>query len=126
MRYLLDTTLLIDHAKGRPSAVELTASLFAEPHDLYVCDVIVAEALSSGDQVERGGINAMLRALEYLSVPPEAAAWAADSRRSRRATGPRSLADAVIGGLAWLMEATVVTRNARHFEAQGVPTLTYE
>lgn len=126
MRYLLDTTILIDHAKGRPSAVELVASLFAEPNDLFVCDVVVTEALSSGGDRERGAINAMIRAIEYLSVPPEAAVWAADSRRARRATGPRSLADALLGGLAWLLEATVVTRNSRDFEVQGVPVLAYE
>ncbi len=28
MRYLLDTTLLIDHSKGRPGVADLVASLF--------------------------------------------------------------------------------------------------
>ena len=44
MRYLLDTTLLIDHANGRPSAVALVRSLFSEPNDLLVCDAVVTEA----------------------------------------------------------------------------------
>ena len=34
MRYLLDTTLLIDHAKGRAGAVALVKRLFSEPNDL--------------------------------------------------------------------------------------------
>jgi predicted nucleic acid-binding protein len=51
--------------------------------------------------------------------------WAAASRRARRATGPRSLADAIIGGVAWSLEATVVTRNPQDFESQGVPVLAY-
>ena len=126
MRYLVDTTLLIDQAKGRDSALGLVASLFEEPNDLYLCDIIVTEALSGGDERERDGINALIRALEYVSVPPDAAAWAAASRRERRATGPRSLADAIIAGLAWFMGATVVTRNPRDFERQGVPVLAYD
>ena len=46
MRYLLDTTLLIDHYHGRRGAVELVRELFSEPNDLYVCDAVVAEALN--------------------------------------------------------------------------------
>ncbi len=37
----------------------------------------------------------------------------------------RSLADAIIAGVARDLEATVVTRNPRDFEAQGVPVLAY-
>ena len=48
MRYILDTTLLIDHADGVPPAVALVASLFETPNDLFTCDAIVAEALSRG------------------------------------------------------------------------------
>ena len=126
MRYLLDTTLLIDHAKGRPSAEALVRTLFENPNDLYICDIVVAEALSGGSDFERGGINALMRAVEYVSIPPEAAAWAGASRQARRAIGPRSLADALIGGLAWSMHAIVVTRNPKDFERQGVPVLAYE
>ena len=46
MRYVLDTTVLIDHAKGRPGVADLIASLFAESSDIYTCDVVVAEAAS--------------------------------------------------------------------------------
>jgi hypothetical protein len=125
MRYVLDTTLLIDHSKGRPGVAELVASLFAESSDLYVCDVVVAEALTGGDTLQRATIESMIRALEYVSTAPDAAVWAADSRRRRRATGPRSLADAIIAGVAWFHDAIVVTRNPRDFEVQGVRVLGY-
>ncbi len=125
MRYVLDTTLLIDHSKGRPGVAELVASLFAESSDLYVCDVVVAEALSGGDEIERATIESLIRALEYVSTSPDAAVWAAESRRQRRAMGPRSLADAIIAGVAWFQDAAVVTRNPRDFEIQGVRVLGY-
>lgn len=125
MRYLLDTTVLIDHAKGRHGADEVIESLFAGANDLYTCDVVVAESMSGGDDLERGAIRAMIKVLEYVSTHPDAAAWAGDSRFRRRATGPRSLADSIIAGIAWELDAIVVTRNPKDFEAQGVRVLGY-
>ena len=126
MRYVLDTTLLIDHSKGRPGSAELVAWLFAESGDLYTCDMVVTEALTGGDDVQRATIESLIRALEYVSTPPDAAVWAADSRRRRGAFGPRSLADAIIAGVAWFNDATIVTRNPADFDVQGVRVLGYE
>lgn len=125
MRYLLDTTVFIDHAKGRHGADALVASLFAETPDLLTCDVVVAEALSGGNEGEQAVIQALLRATEYVSTVPDAALWAAESRRSRKASGGRSLADAIIAGVAWYNDAIVVTRNPGDFEMQGVRVLGY-
>ncbi len=125
MRLLLDTTVLIDHAHGLGGAGELLERLFSEPHDLFVCDVVVAEALSKGPDEEMLVIGSLIRALEYVSTHPDAARWAGESRRRRRAAGPRSLADAIVAGVARSLDATVVTRNPRDYEAQGVPVLAY-
>jgi predicted nucleic acid-binding protein len=125
MRYLLDTTVLVDHAHDRAGVAELLEELFSQPNDLYTCDVVVTEALSKGPDEEILVIGSLLRALEYVSTHPDAARWAGESRRQRGATGPRSLADAVIAGVARSLEAIVVTRNPRDFERQGVPVLAY-
>ena len=126
MRYLLDATVLIDHVRGKPSAVELVLSLFREPNDLYVCDAVVTESLSKGPDEEIALIDALLRPLEYVSTSPDAARWAGESRRRLRRTSPRTFGDAIIAGVAWSIGATVVTRNPRDFEIQGVPVLAYE
>lgn len=126
MRYLLDTTVLADHASGWPGAVELVRALFSEPNDLLVCDVVVAEALSKGTDAEIAGIGALIDALEYVATTPEAARWAGASRRRLRRTSPRTLGDAVIAGVAWQQDAVVVTRNPRDFEIQGVRVLGYD
>lgn len=125
MRYLLDASLLIDHSRGREGVGELIDGLFEASDELYTCDVVVTEALSGGTEPEREIIRALIRALEYVSTSPAAAVWAAESRRSRGATGPRSLGDAIIGGVAWSLGATVVTRNPGDFESQGVPVIAY-
>ena len=125
MRYILDTTVFVDHSLGRPGTPELVDRLFGESADLFVCDVIVTEALSKGTDAEVVEVGALLDALEYVSIPPEAARWAGEARRSRGATSPRGTVDALIAGLAWSMGATVVTRNPGDFKRMGIPVLAY-
>lgn len=125
MRYLLDTSLLIDHADGLPPAVALVASLFEEPSELYTCDAVVAEALSRGSDEHLAIVRSMIDALDYVSTAPEAARYAAEMRRRRGQTSHRTLGDALIGAVAWSIDATVITRNPDDFIAQGIAVLTY-
>jgi len=126
MRYLLDTTVLIDHANGRPGATAVVRGLFSERNDLFVCDAVVTEATSGADDDEIGAIIALIDAVEYVSTHPDAARWAGASRRRLRRTSPRQLGDAMIAGVAWFNDAIVVTRNPADFEIQGVRVLGYE
>jgi len=125
MRYVLDTTVLIDHALGLFGADDLLTRLYSETGDIYTCDVAVVEALSSGTADELQIIERLVQALEYVSTGPDAAAWAAGFRRRRGRSSRRHLGDAIIAGVAWSLGATIVTRNPRDFEGQGVPVLAY-
>jgi predicted nucleic acid-binding protein len=99
--------------------------LFSEPNDLLICDAVVTEALSGGLDEDVAPIEALIEALEYVSTHPDAARWAGASRRRLRRTGPRRLGDAIIAGVAWYHDATIVTRNPQDFEIQGVRVLGY-
>ena len=126
MRYLLDTTVIIDHANSDPGAAEMLERLFVETGDLYTCDVVTCEALSLGDPPHRRRIRRLLNALEFVSTSPDAARWAAESRHRRHAEGGKlGLGDALIAAVAVSLGATVVTRNTRDFERQGVSVLSY-
>ena len=126
MRYLLDSTLLIDHANGDPPATALMQRLFEEGHELYTCDVVTCEVLSGGSDADVRHLRTLLDALEYVATSPKAARWAGESRRQRYLAGDkRSLADALIGGMAHELEAAVVTRNRPDFERQGICVLSY-
>ena len=57
------------------------------------------------------------------AVPPTAPRSPAAAARVRLAD--RTLGDALIGGVAWSLGATVVTREPGDFIAQGIPVLTY-
>ena len=126
MRYLLDTTVLIDHVRGKPTAVALVRELFSEPNDLLTCDATIAEAVSKGGDDEIAAIRVLINALEYVATHPDAAFWAGESRRRLGRTNPRRLGDALIAGVAWFNDATVVTRNPQDFEVQGVRVLGYD
>ena len=126
MRYLLDSTLLIDHANGDAGASGTLRRLIEDGHDLFTCDVVTCETLSRGDEEQLRHLTVLLDALEYASTSPTAARWAAASRHERHlAGGKRSLGDALIAGVAVSLKAIVVTRNRPDFERQGVEVLTY-
>ena len=125
MRYLLDSTLLIDHVRGLPEAVDTVRQMFSEPNDLYICDVVVTEVLSRGTDDEIDVMRGLIDALEYVATDPAAARWAGESRRLAGRTSPRTVSDALIAGVAFGNDATVVTRNPRDFVRQGVRVLAY-
>ena len=124
--YLLDTTVVIDHAIGLRGGVELVARLFEETRLLYTCDIVTCEALSKGDEVERRAIVRLLDALEFVALDPHGARWAGEQRRRLAAAGRKHpVADSLIAAVAWRMDATVVTRNGADFEPFDVPVLGY-
>lgn len=126
MRYLLDSTLLIDHANRDEPAGRLLKRLYSEPHELYTCDVVTCETLSQGDASHLRHLRILLDALEYVATSPQAARWAAASRLKRhRAGGKLGLGDSLIAGVAAELGATVITRNRPDFERQGIEVLTY-
>jgi predicted nucleic acid-binding protein len=124
--YMLDTTVVIDYARGHAGGPEIVDRLFGETGQLFTCDIVTAEALSGGDEPEHLVITRLLDALEYVAIDPDGARWAGRRRQQLRAAGRRSpLGDALIAATAWRLDATVVSRNAADFEPYGVPVLAY-
>ncbi len=127
MRYLLDTTIIVDHANGFGPATALLRGLYEDGADLYICDAVTCEALSGGTDEHLSAVGALLRPLEYVATSPRAAHWAATSRlRRHREGGKLGLGDALIAGVAADLGATVVTRNRPDFERQGIEVLGYQ
>ena len=126
MRYLLDTTLIIDHAHGHEPAMRLLQRLYEEGAELFTCDVVVCEALSGGSDDHRRVISRLLDRLDFVATDPDAARAAGDARLERhRAGGKLGLGDALIAAVARGMDATIVTRNRPDFVRQGASVLVY-
>jgi predicted nucleic acid-binding protein len=126
VRYLLDTTLILDHVNGHEPAMALLRRLHEAGAELFTCDVVVCEALSGGDDEQREVISRLLRALDYVATDPEAARAAGAARLERHRSGGRlGLGDALIAAVARGLDAAVVTRNRPDFERQGASVLSY-
>ena len=126
MRYLLDTTLLIDHAHGYQPAMALLHRLYEEGAELFTCDVVVCEALSGGSEDHLAVVSRLLEQLDYAATDPLAARDAGLARlRRHQAGGKLALGDALIAAVAQRLDATVVTRNRPDFVRQGASVLTY-
>jgi predicted nucleic acid-binding protein len=126
VRYLLDTTLIIDHAHGYEPAMRLLHRLYEEGAELFTCDVVVCEALSGGTDEHRQVIATLLDPLDFVATDPSAARAAGAARLERHRSGGRlGLGDAIIAAVARGMDATIVTRNRPDFERQGASVLGY-
>jgi predicted nucleic acid-binding protein len=126
VRYLLDSTLVIDHGLGDPAAVGMLRKLIEEGHTLYTCDVVTCESLSFGESRDSRHLESLLDYLESVATSPTAARWAGASRSARhRAGGKRAVGDAHIAGVAAEHAAIGITRNEHDFETQGIRTLSY-
>jgi len=126
MRYLLDTTLIIDHANGYEPATSLLRRLYEEGAELFTCDVVVCEALSGGSDEQRAIIGRLLGPLDYVATDPDSARGAGAARLERRQSGGRlGLGDALIAAVARGLDATIVTRNRPDFARQGASVREY-
>src|SRR5918999_1315617 len=107
MRYLLDTTLLIDHAHGYQPAMALLHRLYEEGAELFTCDVVVCEALSGGWEDPLAVVSRLLEPLDYAVTDPVAARDAGLTRlRRHHAGGTLALGDALIAAVAKRLDAT--------------------
>ena len=126
MRYLLDTTLIVDHAHGHEPAMALLQRLYEEGAELFTCDVVVCEALSGGSDDHRSVISRLLDPLDFVATDATAARAAGAARLARhQAGGKLGLGDALIAAVARGLDATIVTRNRPDFERRGASVLTY-
>jgi predicted nucleic acid-binding protein len=116
VRYLLDTTFVIDHLRGDPVTVARLASIVENGDEPFVCDVVACEAWSGAHDDSDPDLVGLLRFVELIQAGPaqawRAGRWRADALRRGRTL---SVADALIAASAEAIDAAVLTRNVRDF-----------
>ena len=126
MRYLLDSSFVIDYLRDDPDAVERFDRLFADGDEPLVNEVVVCEVRAALTDRAVGAFDALLRPTEFVQPGPssamEAGAWRSTRARQGRVL---SLADALIAAAAHANEAAVMTRNVRDFSLTPVRVETY-
>jgi predicted nucleic acid-binding protein len=126
VRLVLDSTLLIDHLRGRREAVELLASIFENGDDPIVTEVIVCEVRAGLLPDDEHHLVALIEPMEFVQPDPDTAMRAGRWRAELRTRGRTlSLADSLIAAAADSTGAAVVTRNVRDVSLTPVRVETY-
>ncbi len=132
---LLDTNVVSAVMQNRPDPA-VVAWLDQQPADqIWLPSVVVFELryglaiLPDGDRRHRleQGLERLLVELVQGRIAPldgQAAQQAARLAARRKAAGtPVDLRDTLIAGIAQVCQATLVTRNQRHFQDLGLPVI---
>ena len=126
VRFVLDSTFVIDHLRGVPAAVAEMASIFENGDEPYVTEVIVCEVRAGLRPEDERHLVALLEPIEFLQPGPQHALTAGRWRAELRARGRTlSLADALIATAADSLGASVLTRNVRDFALTPIRVQTY-
>ena len=117
MRLVLDTSVLIDHLRGRPqAATEIIPSAIARGDELWSSYVVRAEVLAGMRGAEETATRDLLRLVSWVEVD-EAIAEAAGAlgRRFLRSHPGIDVADLIVAALAQALDAELLTTNLKHY-----------
>jgi len=125
-KYLLDTTVLIEHLRGKKPTVDFITGLMRQGHRLCVCCINVAE-LYSGLSNEQGTLaKPLIDALDYCDATPGAAMQAGIYRYEFARRGiSLSVSDTLVAAIAKSNGAIIVTANIRHYPMKDIQTQQY-
>ena len=96
MRYLLDTTFVIDYLRGERAAIDRFVRFFDEGDEPMVNEIVVCEAATGAPGHPDPDLTAMLEPIEFIQPGPEQPCYEPGSGVPRHEAHGRhlSLADA--------------------------------
>jgi predicted nucleic acid-binding protein len=119
--YLLDTTVLIDHLRGRPHVRGRIRDLNAQGHALGICAINVTEVFSGALPEEQAASEALLSSLVLWDIDYATAVRAGEIRHEmRRSKKELSVPDALVAAVAVVQSATLITANVKDFQIPGL------
>ena len=113
---VVDSSVAVDHLRGHAPAVQLLDRLLAGGETLVSSEVVRFELLAGVRRDEETVLEAFFGGLDWTSVTEEVArAAAALAQRYRGSHSDVGAADYLIAATAEVLDAPLLTRNARHF-----------
>ena len=113
MRVVLDTSVLIDHLRASEPATEYLASLEGRPACSEISRIEVLQGLRSAEKRAAARLFALI---EWVPVTEAIAQRAGElGRKWRRSHAGIAVADLAIAATAEQLDATLATRNLKHF-----------
>lgn len=117
MRMVVDTSVLIDHLRGRPeAAVELVPKALGRGDEVWSSYVVRAELLSGMRAEEEQATRRLIGVISWAEVD-EAVSEAAGAlgRRYGRSHPGIEIADLILAALAQRLDAELKTKNVKRF-----------
>jgi predicted nucleic acid-binding protein len=117
MRLVLDTSVLIDHLRGRPrAATALIPDAIARDDELCSSYVVRAELLAGMRASEENATRDLMRLISWYDVDESVAEAAGALGRRYLASHPGvDVADLIIAALTRQLDAELKTTNVKHF-----------
>ena len=117
VRFVLDTSVLIDHLRGRPrGATTLIADALASGHELWSSEVVRAELLVGMRPEEEDATRALMRLISWVDVDEGLAeAAGALGRKYFRSHPGIDVADLIVAALTTQLGAELKTTNVKHY-----------
>ena len=117
MRLVLDTSVLIDHLRGRPAAAtDLIPSAIARGDELWSSYVVRAELLAGMRAEEETATRDLMRLVSWVEVDESISETAgALGRRYLRSHPGIEVADLIVAALVQELDAELKTTNLKHF-----------
>jgi predicted nucleic acid-binding protein len=113
---VLDTSIAIDHLRGKGAAVDLLDRLLGSEAEILASEVVRYELLGGARKDELETLKQFFSAITWVPVGAEVASAAAGlARRHRQAHSGIGPLDYMIAATTLLLEAELLTKNVRHF-----------
>lgn len=117
MRLVLDTSVLIDHLRGKPrAATELIPNAITRGDELWSSYVVRAELLAGMRAEEEGATRDLMRLITWAEVDESVSeAAGALGRRYLRSHSGIEVSDLIVAALTQHLDAELKTVNVKHF-----------
>lgn len=117
MRLVLDTSVLIDHLRGRPrAATELIPKAIERGDELWSSYVVRAELLAGMRAEEEGPTRDLMRLISWSEVDESVSEAAGGLGRLFVRSHPGiEVSDLIVAALTQHLDADLKTMNVKHF-----------
>lgn len=122
-RFLLDSDVIIDHLRGVGAARDFLDMLMLDEAEVYFSTITEAEIFSNVRPGEEESIESLFGSMIRLPVDMHVARQGGWYRQRFRASHGLLLPDALIAATARVYDATLVTRNVRHYPMEEITVL---
>jgi len=113
---LIDTTIAVDHLRGASAAVDLLTALIDTGDDVLASELVRFELLAGIRDKELVAFEEFCSALRWVEVTEDVARVAGQlARRYRKSHSGIGAVDYLIAATAIVIDADLLTANARHF-----------